>query len=1101
MRGFIPKGHLSDEAEVAEKRHKKLAKQLGGIKDFDKASDDSEVTGVKVEDEGVVLSRRFNPAGIEKDAEVDKDEKEDEKDEKKKHIPLIALLSLKPSMHSAAQDGSFVTEFEGLEESRFYAGYIKDVRDFGALVSVGAWRLSGLANKGQLTDHFVEKPEDEVTVGQSVRVLIAKLDTERKRFKADLRPEGSAKNEPAVLRKEVGAPVKMTVQSIRGLDIICSAKGGIRGHVHVTQLVDIDSLEAGKGLEPLEKIETKSMIDARIMQVPKSSESTEGAKNKIMHLELTSRPSLMKDGLPASDYEAAAVRWKTIKKGAQVAAAVAEVRKGILWMEVAPGLRGRVVPLDASTDLTVLNSLPEHYQVGQVYKAHVLHSSSAKKQLDLSLLGADSTSVLCKGAKVLARLEKVEGVTGKGVAAFFQLPGRARGFVHITELFDFWAQHPRKRLQPKTFYEVSVLTPADPDAGDNARVELSIRASAVFGRKEAAEEKRPMKADELQVGQKVSGYVVNANDKGVFVALSRTLTGRIRLKALSERVIQRDAVAKLHPPGELIKDATVTEIDAESGRVELSLRKGGDGDRLTIEQISVGDIVTGRVKKVEKYGLFVRLDGSSVDGLVHISEVSDNASVSLDSYKVGDRIQRAKVLKMEGTKVWFGIKPSLFDGEMEDEEDEDDEDEDVEMEAVEEKPKSKTQNTPEKTKKSAAQKSAKAEETEEPAASGKKRKDAPVPLEKLGADSDDEAPWQRAAAVAGLTGKQASADGEASFVFADFKASVESSDEDEGQDDEDDEDDKAGKSKLSKRQKKVAKATAADDVRKREAEIAEGRLANDPRNVEDFERLLLTEGDTSIVWIRYMAFHLKMSDLEKARQVAERAVKHVGFSEAQERFNAWVAYMNLECTFGTEETADALFKRAAAHNDARQVHMQLARIHERNKKPELATKVYDTVCKKFAQSKSVWLAFLTFLYQQGDLEGARKTLPKCLAALPRIKHPEVVSRAALLEYNHGAAERGRSIFEGLLDSYPKRTDLWSVYMDAHIKAHTPPKVTEPDLKEVRSLMERCCTLSLKAVKMRFFFKRWLDFEKHWGDEENQEQVRAKARAFVESQAS
>merc|ERR1711920_1154297 len=108
-------------------------------------------------------------------------------------------------------------------------------------------------------------------------------------------------------------------------------------------------------------------------------------------------------------------------------------------------------------------------------------------------------------------------------------------------------------------------------------------------------------------------------------------------------------------------------------------------------------------------------------------------------------------------------------------------------------------------------------------------------------------------------------------------------------------------------------------------------------------------------------------------------------------------------------------------------------------------------------------------YGQGDLEGGRKTLPKCLAALPRRKHPVVVSKAALLEYQHGVPERGRSVFEGLLDNYPKRTDLWSVYIDAHIKANTPPKLVTPQFSEVRALLERCCTMKLKATKMRFFF--------------------------------
>jgi rRNA biogenesis protein RRP5 len=264
--------------------------------------------------------------------------------------------------------------------------------------------------------------------------------------------------------------------------------------------------------------------------------------------------------------------------------------------------------------------------------------------------------------------------------------------------------------------------------------------------------------------------------------------------------------------------------------------------------------------------------------------------------------------------------------------------------------------------------------------------------------------------------------------------------------------------------------------------------------------LLLTKGDTSIVWIRYMAFHLKMSDLQRARQVAERAVKHVGFSDAKERFNAWVAFMNLECTFGTDDSAEAVFKRAASHNEAKHMYLQYARIHQRNKKPQLASKAYDACCKKYPQSKKVWLAFMTFLFEEKDLDEARKTLPKALTQLPRRKHPVVVSKTALLEYRQGSAERGRTIFEGLLDSYPKRTDLWSVYMDAHIAAHTPPRVPLAEVEEVRGLMARCCCLRLKAMKMRFFFKRWLDFEKKWGDVESQEMVRQKAREFVESRA-
>ena len=35
----------------------------------------------------------------------------------------------------------------------------------------------------------------------------------------------------------------------------------------------------------------------------------------------------------------------------------------------------------------------------------------------------------------------------------------------------------------------------------------------------------------------------------------------------------------------------------------------------------------------------------------------------------------------------------------------------------------------------------------------------------------------------------------------------------------------------------------------------------------------------------------------------------------------------------------------------------------------------------------------------------------------------------MLEFRHGSAERGRGVVEGVLRNYPKRLDLWSVYID------------------------------------------------------------------------
>lgn len=46
---------------------------------------------------------------------------------------------------------------------------------------------------------------------------------------------------------------------------------------------------------------------------------------------------------------------------------------------------------------------------------------------------------------------------------------------------------------------------------------------------------------------------------------------------------------------------------------------------------------------------------------------------------------------------------------------------------------------------------------------------------------------------------------------------------------------------------------------------------------------------------------------------------------------------------------------------------------------------------------------------------------------------DVIAKFAQLEFRYGDAERGRTLFDKVLTSYPKRTDLWSVFIDLMVK--------------------------------------------------------------------
>ena len=62
----------------------------------------------------------------------------------------------------------------------------------------------------------------------------------------------------------------------------------------------------------------------------------------------------------------------------------------------------------------------------------------------------------------------------------------------------------------------------------------------------------------------------------------------------------------------------------------------------------------------------------------------------------------------------------------------------------------------------------------------------------------------------------------------------------------------------------------------------------------------------------------------------------------------------------------------------------------------------------------------------------------------------IVHRFAQNEFEHGSVERGRLVFEGLMASYPKRLDLWNVYLDKEVKGG--------EVRAARNLLERLVSI-------------------------------------------
>ncbi|KFO69540.1 Protein RRP5, partial [Cuculus canorus] len=285
----------------------------------------------------------------------------------------------------------------------------------------------------------------------------------------------------------------------------------------------------------------------------------------------------------------------------------------------------------------------------------------------------------------------------------------------------------------------------------------------------------------------------------------------------------------------------------------------------------------------------------------------------------------------------------------------------------------------------------------------------------------------------------------------------------ESSESEEEDDPQSKLKKQTKKEKEIEKQKKEKELCKLEAALMDPN--RQPQSADDFDRLVLSSPNSSILWLQYMAFHLQATEIEKARAVAERALKTICFR------------------YGTEETLMKVFERAVQYNEPLKVFQHLCDIYANSEKYKQAEELYHTMLKRFRQEKSVWLKYASFLLKQGQIDATHRLL----------EHVDVISRFAQLEFRFGDPDHAKALFESTLSSYPKRTDIWSIYMDIMIKHGSQ--------KEVRDIFERVIHLSLAPKKMKFFFKRYLDYEKKFGTTETVLAVKRAALEYVETKSS
>ena len=439
-------------------------------------------------------------------------------------------------------------------------------------------------------------------------------------------------------------------------------------------------------------------------------------------------------------------------------------------------------------------------------------------------------------------------------------------------------------------------------AKSKATVDLSLRDARLEGDLEDDYIPEP--------NEMTHAYVVSTTKKGCFVRLSRSVEGRVILKELSDDFIP-DPTA-MFPPGRLVvgKVKNVTKSDAKkkgnnglTATVDIDMRESvllSSGDRLTIDDIQENSKYTGVISRVESYGVFIRIDNSDVSGLAHVSECSDTYVKNIfDLYNPGDLV-KVLVIKMdkEQRRLGFSLKPSNFV--------DDDDSDDESASGVE----SSSEESDGEEGKDAMNDSSDDEDSDDEnfvtkmAAKMKKSGDNEMDVDgsdeeestnsSSGSDddsdsdeeSDDEKPEKSLPQSMdtnvgfdwGSTSKPSKSD-----------KLAESSDDDstdsssDSSDDDSDDADTGFKSSHKARKRAAAKRREEEEISRREVALADGTADENPETAADFERLVASSPNSSEIWIKYMAFHLSLADMDSARNVANRAFDRIEFRQEGEK--------------------------------------------------------------------------------------------------------------------------------------------------------------------------------------------------------------------------
>lgn len=320
-------------------------------------------------------------------------------------------------------------------------------------------------------------------------------------------------------------------------------------------------------------------------------------------------------------------------------AEVLDVRDEAIYVDIGTKIDAIILNKDFET----LNSYEkENIKVGDTIDVWISHKRTDDGHLLVSIARAAEQEVW----------DRAEEQMDNGAIIETEVSGYNKGGIIVSydSIDGFVPNSHIPSLQGVTYYDQRMEHKSDLVGSTLASKVIEVdrkNRRLILSAKDAQDEVRSERFDELNEGDIVQGRVINIVDYGAFIDVD----GIVGLLHISEMEWYRvnDPNQILSPGDEIL--VMVIDLDKEKEHVSLSLKNLIPNPWQEIsERYIVGDLVEGEITQVRDFGTFVRLP-EGIDGLIHSSEIDDGESTT---YRPGDRIL-VRIIQIDPDRERIGL--------------------------------------------------------------------------------------------------------------------------------------------------------------------------------------------------------------------------------------------------------------------------------------------------------------------------------------------------------------------------------------------------------------------------------------------------------------